>query len=61
VVIKMKRREFRLPVGVITRSRLPTRAKISMLLPAYLFQKLDRSLPTKDGGTLRTIRKRAIT
>ena len=24
--------------------------------PAYLSQKLDRPLPTKDGGTLRTIR-----
>jgi hypothetical protein len=29
----------------------------SMLLrPAYLSQKLDQPLPTKDGGTLRTIR-----
>jgi hypothetical protein len=27
-----------------------------MLRPAYLSQKLDRPLPTKDGGTLRTIR-----
>jgi hypothetical protein len=26
-----------------------------MLRPAYLSQKLDRPLPTKDGGTLRTI------
>jgi hypothetical protein len=25
--------------------------------PAYLSQKLDRPLPTKDGGTLRTIRE----
>jgi hypothetical protein len=28
-----------------------------MLRPAYLSQKLDRPLPTKDGGTLRTIRE----
>jgi hypothetical protein len=28
-----------------------------MLRPAYLSQKLDRLLPTKDGGTLRTIRE----
>jgi hypothetical protein len=28
-----------------------------MLRPAYLFQKLDQPLPTKDGGTLRTIRE----
>ena len=27
-----------------------------MLRPAYLSRKLDRPLPTKDGGTLRTIR-----
>jgi hypothetical protein len=27
-----------------------------MLRPAYLSQKLDRPLPTKDGGILRTIR-----
>jgi hypothetical protein len=27
-----------------------------MLRPAYLSQKLDRPLPTKDGDTLRTIR-----
>jgi hypothetical protein len=27
-----------------------------MLRTAYLSQKLDRPLPTKDGGTLRTIR-----
>jgi hypothetical protein len=27
-----------------------------LLRPAYLSQKLDRPLPTKDGGTLRTIR-----
>jgi hypothetical protein len=27
-----------------------------MLRPAYLSQKLDRPLPTKDGGTLHTIR-----
>jgi hypothetical protein len=27
-----------------------------MLRPAYLSQTLDRPLPTKDGGTLRTIR-----
>jgi len=26
------------------------------LRPAYLSQKLDQPLPTKDGGTLRTIR-----
>jgi hypothetical protein len=26
------------------------------LRPAYLSQKLDRPLPTKDGGTLRTVR-----
>jgi hypothetical protein len=26
-----------------------------LLRPAYLFQNLDRPLPTKDGGTLRTI------
>ena len=26
-----------------------------MLRPAYLSQKLDRPLPTKDGGTLRTV------
>ena len=26
-----------------------------LLRPEYLFQKLDRPLPTKDGGTLRTI------
>jgi hypothetical protein len=29
----------------------------AMLRPAYLSQKLDRPLPTKDGGTLRTIRE----
>jgi hypothetical protein len=28
-----------------------------MLRPAYLSQKLDRPLPTKDVGTLRTIRE----
>jgi hypothetical protein len=28
-----------------------------MLRPAYLSQKLDRPLPAKDGGTLRTIRE----
>ena len=28
-----------------------------MLRPAYLSQKLDQPLPTKDGGTLRTIRE----
>jgi hypothetical protein len=28
-----------------------------MLRPAYLSQKLDRPFPTKDGGTLRTIRE----
>jgi hypothetical protein len=27
-----------------------------LLRPAYLSQKLDQPLPTKDGGTLRTIR-----
>ena len=27
-----------------------------LLRPEYLTQKLDRSLPTKDGGTLHTIR-----
>jgi hypothetical protein len=27
-----------------------------LLRPAYLSQALDRPLPTKDGGTLRTIR-----
>jgi hypothetical protein len=26
-----------------------------MLRPAYLSQRLDRALPTKDGGTLRTV------
>jgi len=26
------------------------------LRPAYLSQKLDQPLPTRDGGTLRTIR-----
>jgi hypothetical protein len=26
-----------------------------MLRPAYLSQRLDRPLPTKDGGTLRTV------
>jgi hypothetical protein len=30
-------------------------SKNSMLRPAYLSQKLDRPLPTQDGGTLRTI------
>ena len=29
----------------------------TMLRPAYLSQKLDGPLPTKDGGTLRTIRE----
>jgi hypothetical protein len=29
----------------------------AMLRAAYLSQKLDRPLPTKDGGTLRTIRE----
>jgi hypothetical protein len=28
-----------------------------MLRPAYLCQKLDQPLPTKDGGVLRTIRE----
>ncbi len=28
---------------------------MSPLRPAYLSQRLDRPLPTKDGGTLRTI------
>jgi len=28
-----------------------------MLRAAYLSQKLDQPLPTKDGGTLRTIRE----
>jgi hypothetical protein len=27
----------------------------AMLRPAYLSQRLDRPLPTKDGGTLRTV------
>jgi hypothetical protein len=27
-----------------------------LLRPAYLSQRLDRPLPTKDGGVLRTIR-----
>ncbi len=27
-----------------------------LLRSAYLFQRLDRPLPTKDGGSLRTIR-----
>jgi hypothetical protein len=27
-----------------------------LLRPAYLSQRLDQPLPTKDGGTLRTIR-----
>jgi hypothetical protein len=26
-----------------------------LLRPAYLSRKLDRPLPTKDGGTLRTV------
>ncbi len=26
-----------------------------LLRPAYLSQKLERPLPTKDGGTLRTV------
>jgi hypothetical protein len=34
----------------------PPRYLYAMLLrPEYLSQKLDRPLPTKDGGTLRTI------
>jgi hypothetical protein len=28
-----------------------------LLRPAYLSQNLDRPLPTKDGGTLRTIQE----
>jgi hypothetical protein len=28
-----------------------------LLRPEYLSQKLDRPLPTKDGGTLRTVRR----
>jgi len=32
-----------------------------MLRPAYLSRKLDRPLPTKDGGTLRTFAMRATT
>jgi hypothetical protein len=28
-----------------------------LLRPEYFSQKLDRPLPTKDGGTLRTIAK----
>jgi hypothetical protein len=28
-----------------------------LLRPEYLSQNLDRPLPTKDGGTLRTIRE----
>jgi hypothetical protein len=31
-----------------------------LLRPAYLSQELERPLPTKDGGTLRTIREAAI-
>jgi hypothetical protein len=30
-----------------------------LLRPEYLCQALDRPLPTKDGGVLRTIRLRA--
>jgi hypothetical protein len=35
--------------------RLP--AYLAATSPAYLSQKLDRPPPTKDGGTLRTIRE----
>jgi hypothetical protein len=31
-----------------------------LLRPEYLPQELDRRLPTKDGGILRTIREAAI-
>jgi hypothetical protein len=31
-----------------------------LLRPEYLSQELDRPLPTKDGGILRTIREAAI-
>jgi hypothetical protein len=42
---------------VPTRLALARRYLYAMLLrPEYLSQKLDRPLPTKDGGMLRTIR-----
>jgi hypothetical protein len=31
-------------------------SRAMLLRPAYLCQKLDRPVPTKDGGMLRTIR-----
>ena len=39
-----------------TRPRPRPIYKPMLLRPAYLSQKLDQPLPTKDGGTLRTIR-----
>jgi len=43
--------------GYLTTIRMARNAKLpGMLRTAYLSQKLDRPLPTKDGGTLRTIR-----
>jgi hypothetical protein len=36
-------------------ARAPGHLCAMLLRPPYLSQKLDRPLPTKDGGTLRTI------
>jgi len=43
-------------MGETTRlARAPRYLYAMLLRPEYLSQKLDRPLPTKDGGTLRTI------
>ena len=49
-------------IGLRLHGRNPTRLALArrylyamLLRPAYLSQKLDQPLPTKDGGTLRTI------
>jgi hypothetical protein len=43
------------PVGRTRLARAPRYLYAMLLRPEYLSQKLDRPLPTKDGGTLRTI------
>jgi hypothetical protein len=45
-----------LPHTPLTALRLGA-AYLPLMSPAYLSQKLDQPLPTKDGGTLRTIRE----
>jgi hypothetical protein len=43
-------------LGGLVRKSAPRYLYTMLLRPEYLSQNLDRPLPTKDGGTLRTIR-----